>query len=110
MLRDLDTIYYIARSSKNFSTKINFSENIILVYRGSLLKNKSRVHLPPLPPLAPPETNTNAGVHLASATSRFYLAILSRHTHLNSTKPTSDLVSTTDPKKYLRQYLADEDI
>jgi len=28
MLRNLDTIYYIARSSKNFSTEINFSENI----------------------------------------------------------------------------------
>jgi hypothetical protein len=27
MLRNLDTIYYIARSSKNFSTEINFSEN-----------------------------------------------------------------------------------
>ena len=33
MLRNLDIIYYIARSSKNFSTKINFSENIFLVYR-----------------------------------------------------------------------------
>ena len=27
-MRNLDTIYYIARSSKNFSTEINFSENI----------------------------------------------------------------------------------
>ncbi len=35
MLRNLDTIYYIARSSKNFSTEINFSENIFLVYSGS---------------------------------------------------------------------------
>jgi hypothetical protein len=34
MLRNLDTIDYIARSSKNFSTEINFSENIFLVYRG----------------------------------------------------------------------------
>ncbi len=30
MLRNLDTIYYITRSSKNFSTEINFSENIFL--------------------------------------------------------------------------------
>jgi len=36
MLHNLDTIYYIARSSKNFSTEINFSENIFLVYRGYL--------------------------------------------------------------------------
>ena len=36
MLRNLDTIYDIARSSKNFSTGINFSENIFLVYRGRL--------------------------------------------------------------------------
>ncbi len=35
MLRNLDTINYVARSSKNFSTEINFSENIFLVYRGS---------------------------------------------------------------------------
>ena len=34
MLRNLDTIYDIARSSKNFSTGINFSENFFLVYRG----------------------------------------------------------------------------
>ena len=34
MLHNLDTIYDIARSSKNFSTQINFSENIFLVYRG----------------------------------------------------------------------------
>ena len=34
MLRNLDTIYDIARSSKNFSTGINFSENIFWVYRG----------------------------------------------------------------------------
>jgi hypothetical protein len=34
MLRNLDTIYDIARSSKNFLTEINFSENIFLVYRG----------------------------------------------------------------------------
>jgi len=34
MLHNLDTIYYIPRSSKNFSTEINFSENIFLVYRG----------------------------------------------------------------------------
>ncbi len=37
MLRNLDTIYDIARSSKNFSTEINFSENIFLVYRGCKL-------------------------------------------------------------------------
>jgi hypothetical protein len=37
MLRNLDTIYDIARSSKNFSTGINFSENIFLVYRGKTL-------------------------------------------------------------------------
>ena len=36
MLRNLDTIYDIARSSKNFSTGINFSENFFLVYRGSV--------------------------------------------------------------------------
>ncbi len=36
MLRNLDKIYYIARSSKNFSTEINFIENIFLVYRGPL--------------------------------------------------------------------------
>jgi len=35
MLHNLDTIYDIARSSKNFLTQINFSENIFLVYRGS---------------------------------------------------------------------------
>jgi len=35
MLRNLDTIYSIARSSKNFSTGINFSENFFLVYRGT---------------------------------------------------------------------------
>ena len=34
MLRNLDSIYYIARSSKNFSTEINSSENIFLVFRG----------------------------------------------------------------------------
>ncbi len=34
MLRNLDTIYDIARSSKNFSTGIYFSENIFWVYRG----------------------------------------------------------------------------
>jgi hypothetical protein len=49
MLRNLDTIYYIARSSKNFSTKINFIENIFLVYRGEsesrgLLLGKVFVH------------------------------------------------------------------
>ena len=38
MLRNLDTIYYIPRSSKNFSTEINFSENIFLVYRGRRLE------------------------------------------------------------------------
>ena len=37
MLRNVDTIYYVARSTKNFSTEINFSENIFLVYRGSSL-------------------------------------------------------------------------
>jgi len=35
MLRNLDTIYDIARSSKNFSTGINFCENIFWVYRGT---------------------------------------------------------------------------
>jgi len=34
MLHNLDTIYDIARSSNTFSTEINFSENIFLVYRG----------------------------------------------------------------------------
>jgi len=34
MLHNIDTIYDIARSSKNFSTGINFSENFFLVYRG----------------------------------------------------------------------------
>ena len=37
MLHNLDTIYYIARSSKNLSTEINFSENIFLVYRGTIM-------------------------------------------------------------------------
>ncbi len=36
MFRNSDTIYFLARSSKNFSTKINFSENIFWVYRGLL--------------------------------------------------------------------------
>jgi len=36
MLHNLDTIDHMARSSKNFSTEINFSENIFFVYRGSL--------------------------------------------------------------------------
>ncbi len=35
MFHNLDTIYFLARSSKNFSTEINFSENIFWVYRGS---------------------------------------------------------------------------
>jgi len=38
MLRNLDTIYDIARSSKNFSTGINFSKTFFLVYRGLELK------------------------------------------------------------------------
>ena len=40
----------------------------------------------------------------------FYLAILPRHTHHNSAKPISNHMPTTYPTKYLRQYLADEDI
>ncbi len=34
MLCNLGTIYSIARSSKNFSAEIHFSENMFLVYRG----------------------------------------------------------------------------
>ena len=46
MLRNLDTIYYIARSSKNLSTEINFSENIFFGlqrYNNVHLKNTSFV-------------------------------------------------------------------
>ena len=40
----------------------------------------------------------------------FLLAFLSRHTHHKSPKPKSDHMPTTNPTKYLCQYLADEDI
>ena len=43
MLRNLDTIYDIARSSKNFSTEINFSENIFLDYRGTPSEEVTRI-------------------------------------------------------------------
>ena len=39
MLRNLDTIYYIARSSKNFSTEINFSENIFFGLQRMVAEN-----------------------------------------------------------------------
>jgi hypothetical protein len=40
----------------------------------------------------------------------FLLAILPRHTHHNSAKPISNHMPTTYPTKYLRQYMADEDV
>jgi hypothetical protein len=62
MLHNLDTIYDIARSSKNFSTEINFSENIFLVYRGwwenflaissSLNRRRKKIVGPPAQPEA----------------------------------------------------------
>jgi hypothetical protein len=61
----------------------------------SLLKNTSPVHPPPLPPLAPPETNTNAGVHLALATSNLSGGLSGAHRFVDVASFLHAVVKTT---------------
>ena len=61
----------------------------------SLLKNTLPVHPPPLPPLAPPETNTNAGIHLASATSNSSGGLSGAHRFVDVASFLHAIVETT---------------
>jgi hypothetical protein len=61
----------------------------------SLPNNTSPVHPPPLPPLAPPDPNTNAGIHLASATSNLSGGLSGAHRFVDVASFLHAVVETT---------------
>jgi hypothetical protein len=60
--------------------------------------------------MAPQRPYDGSGRHGQLNLIAFYLAFLPRHTRHNSANPKSDQKPTTYPTKYLRQYLANEDV